>query len=179
MRVRRRVQQETAGHRGFKGDPLYGIRRTLLTGAERLTDHARARIARGLAAGDPDAEVWYAWHIKELLRQVYRTDGPESATVALERFYAEVELVEIPEIRRLGRTISRWHHEILAYYTSDGLSNGPTESVNALVKRIKRIGHGFRNMRNYRLRLLLFCGGVDWQDTPTAHIRGRSPRLAA
>lgn len=57
--VRRRVQQETLGHRGFKGDPLYGIRRTLLTGAERLTEHGRARLAAGLDAGDPDAEVWY------------------------------------------------------------------------------------------------------------------------
>nr|WP_164710224.1 transposase [Euzebya pacifica] len=36
--VRRRVQQEQTGHRGFKGDPLYGIRRILLTGAERLND---------------------------------------------------------------------------------------------------------------------------------------------
>ena len=28
--VRRRVQQDTTGHRGRKGDPLYGIRRLLL-----------------------------------------------------------------------------------------------------------------------------------------------------
>ena len=32
--VRRRVQQDTLGHRGRKGDPLYGIRRTLQIGAE-------------------------------------------------------------------------------------------------------------------------------------------------
>jgi transposase len=36
-RVRRRVQQDTHGHRGRKGDPLYGIRRVLLRGAENLT----------------------------------------------------------------------------------------------------------------------------------------------
>jgi hypothetical protein len=35
--VRRRVQQDTLGHRGRKGDPLYGIRRTLQIGAEHLT----------------------------------------------------------------------------------------------------------------------------------------------
>ena len=29
---RQRVQQETCGHRGKSGDPLYGARRTLLTG---------------------------------------------------------------------------------------------------------------------------------------------------
>lgn len=36
--VRRRVQQDTLGHRGRSGDPLYGIRNMLRAGAERLTD---------------------------------------------------------------------------------------------------------------------------------------------
>lgn len=49
-------------------------------------------------------------------------------------------------------------------------------TINMLIKRIKRIGHGFRNLRNYRIRLLLFCGRPDWQTQPTARIRARSPR---
>jgi hypothetical protein len=31
---------------------------------------------------------------------------------------------------------------------------------------VKRVGHGYRNFDNYRLRLLLHCG-TDWH-TPTA-----------
>jgi transposase len=42
--VRRRVQQDTLGHRGRKGDPLYGIRRTLQIGAEHLNDKQAARL---------------------------------------------------------------------------------------------------------------------------------------
>ena len=34
---RQRIQQATCGHRGRSGDPLYGIRRTLRTGADLLT----------------------------------------------------------------------------------------------------------------------------------------------
>jgi transposase len=49
--VRRQVQQEMLGHRGRKGDPLYGIRRLLLVGAERLDERGRSRIAAG-PAGD-------------------------------------------------------------------------------------------------------------------------------
>jgi Transposase len=49
--VRRRVQQQTLGHRGRKGDPLYGIRRVLLRGAEHLTPKAYARLVAGLDAG--------------------------------------------------------------------------------------------------------------------------------
>ena len=36
--VRRRVQQETLGHRGHAGDPLYGIRMIMRCGRERLTE---------------------------------------------------------------------------------------------------------------------------------------------
>jgi len=33
-----------------------------------------------------------------------------------------------------------------------------TEAINPIIKKIKRVGHGFRNVQNYRLRLLLHCG---------------------
>lgn len=51
--VRRRVQQATLGRRGHKDDPLYRIRRTLLTGVEHLTDRQRARLDKWLPLGDP------------------------------------------------------------------------------------------------------------------------------
>ena len=68
---------------------------------------------------------------------------------------------------------------MLAYYRSDGLSNARTEAINGLLKIVKRIGHGFRNLRNYRLRLLLHCGGVSWQDQPAARLRKRAPQIVA
>jgi Transposase len=43
-----------------------------------------------------------------------------------------------------------WHHT--------GLSNAPTEAMNLLIKKIKRVGHAFHNFENYRLRRLLHCG---------------------
>lgn len=71
-----------------------------------------------------------------------------------------------------------WREELLAYFDTGGRSNGPTEAVNLIIKKVKRGGHGFRNFDNYRLRLLLHCG-VDWNTVPTTRIRGRLPRLAA
>jgi transposase len=49
--ARRRTQQATLGHRGRKSDPLYRIRKLLLTAAEQLTQRGRARLQAGLAAG--------------------------------------------------------------------------------------------------------------------------------
>lgn len=83
--VRRRVQQETLGHRGHRNDPLYGVRRVLRRGEEKLTDRARARIAAALAAGDPDGEVAAAWWCAQALRGVYLAADPTRAVVAVRR----------------------------------------------------------------------------------------------
>jgi transposase len=176
--VRRRTQQTILGHRGRKPDPLYRIRKLLLTAAEQLTQRGRARLRAGLAAGDPGGEVAAAWQGKELLRAVYRAVGPAAARAALDRFYHWADGVQVPELSRLARTVRAWEAEILAFHATNGCSNGPTEAVNLLVKKVKRVGHGFRNFTNYRLRLLLHCG-VSWPTHRTARLRSRSPHLAA
>jgi transposase len=176
--VRRRVQQATLGHRGRKRDPLYRIRKLLGTAAEQLTSRGRMRLRAGLAAGDPDGEVVAAWQGKELLRAVYAASDLADARAALERFYRWADGVGVAELSRLARTVRAWEVEILAFHATGGCSNGPTEAVNLLIKKVKRVGHGFRNFSNYRLRLLLHCG-VRWQTHRTVRLRGRSPRLAA
>ena len=176
--VRRRTQQATLGHRGCKPDPLYRIRKLPLTAAKQLTSRGWVRLRAGLAAGDPGGEVTAAWQGKELLRAVYAAVGLPAARAALERFCRWADGVGMAELSRLARTIRAWEAEILAWHATDGCSNGPTEAVNLLIKKVKRVGHGFRNFANYRLRLLLRCG-VAWQTHRTARLRGRSPRLVA
>jgi transposase len=34
---------------------------------------------------------------------------------------------DIPELLRLARTLDAWTEELLAYFTTGGISNGPTE----------------------------------------------------
>jgi transposase len=176
--VRRRTQQATLGHRGRKRDPLYRIRKLLLTAQEQLNQRGRARLRAGLAAGDPGGEVAAAWQGKELLRAVYRAVGPAAARAALDRFYHWADGVQVPELSRLAGTVRAWEVEIVAFHSTNGCSNGPTEAMNLLIKKVKRVGHGFRNFTNYRLRLLLHCG-VRWQTHRTARLRGRSSRLVA
>jgi transposase len=176
--VRRRTQQDTLGHRGRKHDPLYRIRKLLLTAAEQLTSQGRVRLRAGLTVGDPTGEVAAAWQGKELVRAVYAAADLAAARAALERFYRWCDGVQILELSRLARTVRAWQTEILAWHQTTGCSNGPTEAINLLIKQVKRVGHGFRNFANYRLRLLLHCG-VRWQTHQTARLRGHSPRLVA
>ena len=84
----------------------------------------------------------------------------------------------MPEVARVGRTLAMWRREYLAYFDTNRASNGPTEAINLLIEKIRRVGHGYRNWHNYRLRLLLHCG-VEWPTLVTPRIRRRRPRLVA
>ena len=102
--------------------------------------------------------------------------GPRRA--ALLRLAGALRRRRRPRTAAAARTLDSWRTELLAYFDTNRISNGPTEAINLLIKKIKRVGHGFRNFDNYRLRLLLYCG-TDW-DTPRATpIRGRLPRFIA
>jgi transposase len=176
--VRRRVQQDTLGHRGRKHDPLYGIRRLLLRTWSNLNERGWERLRGGLAAGDPDGEVAAVWLARELLAEVYTATDLAQAKRRLIVFFLHAADVDIPELTRLASTIDRWRDEVLAFHSTGGASNGPTEAVNLLVEKIRRIGHGYRNFANYRRRLLLGCG-ITSATVPTRRIRGRQPAIAA
>jgi transposase len=111
-----------------------------LTAAEQLTSRGWVRLRAGLTAGDPTGEVAAAWQGKELLRAVYAAVGLPAARAALERFYRWADGVGVAELSRLARTVRAWEAEILAWHVSDGCFNGPTEAVNLLIKKIKRVG---------------------------------------
>ena len=175
-KVRRRVQNETLEHRGRKGDPLYRIRKLMLKGVERLDQQGTDRVLLGLRAGDPEGDVMGAWLAKESVRDVYLTNDPADARLLLDKAIIGCRDDWVPEIKSLGRTLTKWQTEILQPHRT-GASNGPTEGLNLSIKKVKRCGHGFRNFDNYRLRVLLHTGGINWPATrpPPPRIRTRSP----
>jgi hypothetical protein len=100
------------GHRGRKADPLYRIRRRLLAGHERLDPAAFARLLAWLGVGDPDGEVATAYLAKELLRETYAAEHVFDARRRLAVFYNHCATSEVPELQRLGHTITRWETPI-------------------------------------------------------------------
>jgi transposase len=161
--VRRRVQSEETGHRGRRDDPLYRARRVLLMGEEKLDAPAVERLASLLALGDPNAEVAIAYRIKERVRDFYRTNDPQVARAILEDLMNHCLKRAMPlEVQKLGKTIRQWFEKICNYHLAK-VSNGPTEALNNLIKRVKRIGFGFRNFENYRIRALLYAGKPNWR----------------
>lgn len=175
--TRRRVNQERLGHRGRKNDPLYRIRRVLLTGQERLSEKAWQRLNDGLRLGDPADEVLDAWLAKEKTRDVYLTDDVDDAGRLLDDVIEFCQASHVGEVRTLGNTLAAWKPEILAHHRT-GASAGPTEAMNLLIEKIRRVGHGFKRFENYRLRLLLHCG-VDWPARASHGLRPKPRRRPA
>jgi transposase len=171
--VRRRVQQETLGHRGRKHDPLFQIRKLLLLAADRLDDAGHARLHTALSAGDPYEEVACTHMAKELIRSVYTASDLFAARLALERFFDWAAAVDIAEVTRLATTIDRWRGEVLAYFRTARASSGPVEAVNGEIEQVDRAARGFRNFHHYRTRMLLKTA-VDWHTPRTPKLRGRA-----
>jgi transposase len=156
--VRRRVQQDTLGHRGHKQDPLYQIRGLLRHGVEHLTDRQQAKLTQCLEAGDPDGEVDLAWQCYQQLRSIYHSSAAQGRRIA-EQVIASFPTCPIPEVARLGRTLKAWRQQVLAYFDTSGVSNGGTEAINLIIEKTRRLAHGFRNFDHYRLRILLAASG--------------------
>jgi transposase len=175
--VRRRVQRDVEGHRGRKDDPLYGIRRLVTRGWERLSERQIDKVLVAMRRGDPYDEVGAAVVAKEVLRQMYTAGSAAEAREDLAEFYAVIKRAEVKELDRLARTVKRWEPQILSFFTT-GHTNAKSEAMNLITEKLRRVAHGMRNFENYRLRLLLHSG-VEWKTVPTARIRDRHPRHVA
>ena len=120
------------------------------------------------AAGQPKSErtppdsLHHDTDAKETIRSVYDITDCDLAAEFVDQLADDLRDDTMPEeVRSLGRTIARWRHQIVAWHRAR-VSNGPTEAVNNLVKRIKRVAFGITNFRNYRIRALLYAAKPNW-----------------
>ncbi len=158
---RRRIQQDTCGHRGRKGDPLYNARRTLHTGADLLTDKQTQRLDE-LFAGEEHVQVEATWGIYQQMVAAYRepdrTKGKQLMTALIDSISHGVPAA-LREVITLARTLKRRTADVLAYFDRPGTSNGPTEAINGRLEHLRGSALGFRNLTNYIARSLLETGG--------------------
>ena len=165
--VRRRVQQDTLGHCGRAGDPLYRVRNILHRAAADLTDRQWDRLTDCLGRGDRDDQVFIAWQCYQQVRSAYAASKPADGKQVAEKIVTSFPSCPIREIARLGKTLRQWKEQYLGYFTTGGANNGGTEAINGIIELHRRIARGYRNPDNYRLRMLLAAGGL----TPPPEVR--------
>jgi transposase len=159
--VRCRLQNTQTGHRGRRGDPLYGVRKILISDPSRLTEKQSFKLTMVFKTSDPDHELWEAYKAYQQLRSVYNQNlnVRKRFAVAL-KILNEFGQSSVKEIRKLGRTLNRWREQFLNYFRAGKVSNGGAEALNGIIELHRRIGRGFTNPENYRLRMLAACGGL-------------------
>jgi len=101
-----------------KGDPLYGIRRLPLRGAERHTPASWARLLAGVDTGDSGGQLAQVRIALQDLRHVYGAVSLDQARHRLHGFYWRCATPGVPELTRVARTISAWQDQLLAYFTT-------------------------------------------------------------
>lgn len=156
-RCGQRVQQNTCGHRGRTGDPLYGIRHVLRTGADLLTDKQRRRLS-AVFADERHVEVQATWGVYQRLVAAYRHRDRAAAKIQLRKTIDSISTAvpkALTELITLGRTLKRRTADVLAYFDRPGTSNGPTEAINGRLEHLRGTPLGFRNLTNYIARALL------------------------
>jgi transposase len=160
--VRRRVQTEQTGHRGRRDDPAlsgpagpaHGRREARRARHRAPVVTARARRSRTPRWPSPIGSKSACATSIERDPDEARQDARRAPGHCLKRPCRP-------------RSKARTHDPGLVRQDRNfhlaRVSNGPTEALNNLIKRIKRIGFGFRNFENYRIRALLYAGKPNWR----------------
>jgi len=146
-KVRSRVQ---GGSGKGKRRDLFKSRYILLKGAERLNSWEKARLNRLFLAYPEVREVWF---LKESFRGWYQTASRSEAEEKLALLEHKIASSSLLEFKALLSIFRNWREEILNYFDYR-ITNGFVEGKNNRIKTIKRMAYGYRNMANFRLRIL-------------------------
>ncbi len=115
---RQRVQQDTTGHRGRAGDPLYRSRRTLRTRTALLTARQKARLETVFAA-EEHTPVEVTWLVYQQIITAYAHPDPREGKTLLTRVIDTIRAglpAGLNESATLGRTLQRRRDDVLAYF---------------------------------------------------------------
>lgn len=126
------------------------VRTLLLRNRHRLQYFEKSALDQWLEMHPKMKEIYW---FKEMLYKFYRTKGFVRASRAFTNMTDQMALSELPEIKKLRKTLMKWRTEILHYFES-GLTNARTEGYNRLAKGEQYSSFGVRSFINYRLRLL-------------------------
>ena len=134
---RQRIQQQTCGHRGRSGDPLYRVRRTLRTRLPLLSTRQKARL-EAVFADDAHLAVVVTWGVYQRIIAAYsqpdRRRGKTMMTTIIDSLRRGVP-AGLEELAQLGRTLWRRRADVLAYFDHHA-SNGPTEAINGRLEAL-------------------------------------------
>jgi transposase len=112
------------------------------------------------ALKDLQLKVARAWAAKELFSKFweYRQEG--WARRFFKDWFGWVSRSRLKPVVEVAQMLKR-HLDNLLTYLKHHITNAVTEGLNSKIQSLKGAARGFRNFRNYRIRILFFCGKLN------------------
>ena len=153
-KVRRQEHKELMA----QGDQtLKGTRQLWLYNPENFSPDQAAEFAN---LKDLHLKVARAWAAKELFSKFWGYQEEGWARRFFKDWFGWVSRSRLKPVVEVAQMLKR-HLDNLLTYLKHHITNAVTEGLNSKIQSIKSAARGFRNFRNYRIRILFFCGKLD------------------
>jgi transposase len=105
-------------------------------------------------------KVARAWAAKELFSKFWKYQEEGWARRFFKDWFGWISRSRLKPMIAVARMLKR-HLENLLTYLKHHITNAVTEGLNSKIQSLKSAARGFRNFKNYRTRILFFCGKLD------------------
>jgi transposase len=153
-KVRRQEHKELLA----QGDEtLTGSRQLWLYNPQNFSPEQAAEFG---ALKDLQLKVARAWAAKELFTKFWQYQEAGWARRFFKDWFGWVSRSRLKPLIAVAKMLKR-HLENLLTYLKHHITNAVTEGLNSKIQSLKSAARGFRNFKNYRTRILFFCGKLD------------------
>jgi transposase len=101
-----------------------------------------------------------AWMWKELFAEFWQQPDALRGHAFFKDWRKQVMRSRIEPLKKVARMLER-HLDGLLNYFAHPITNAIAEGFNSRIQAIKAAARGFRSFKNYRTRILFFCGKLD------------------
>ncbi len=112
------------------------------------------------ALKDLQLKVARAWAAKELFSKFWEYQQEGWARRFFKDWFGWVSRSRLAPVVEVAQMLKR-HLDNLLTYLKHHITNAVTEGLNSKIQNLKSAARGFRNFRNYRIRILFFCGKLN------------------
>ena len=153
-KVRRQEHKELLA----QGDEtLKGTRQLWLYNPQNLSPEQAEEFS---ALKDLHLKVARAWAAKELFSKFWDYQEEGWARRFFKDWFAWVSRSRLKPVVDVAQMLKR-HLDNLLTYLKHHITNAVTEGLNSKIQSLKSAARGFRSFRNYRIRILFFCGKLN------------------
>jgi len=161
VRCAARVQQDTTGHCGRKGDPLYQIRLLLRASRHRLTSCQKERLREAFTADEAHISVDVAYLHRASARGLPPSHTRPRPTSGCSSHRAPTSLSHPRNRSPRGEPYASGRTHSTTTSIPAEQATAPRKSSTDIIELGRRIARGYRNPTSYQLRMLLIAGGLD------------------